>query len=172
MSKVTLIRTADDFPAESILEHVRRFLFGLFDGWNASDKRGWRKIWKRLAELEPGEFAVIEFVIPRSSPFHRRHFAILSAVFDQQERFEDFDMFRAWTSIGAGWVVWAAGPSGGVVPITKSISYAKADQSEFEEYHRKVIDFLRGQHAPLFLWKKMGNDAHWRMDSLLQEFGE
>lgn len=40
MSKVTLIRTADAFPAESILEHVRRFLFGLFDGWHACGNVG------------------------------------------------------------------------------------------------------------------------------------
>lgn len=172
MSRVTIVRTAIAFPAESILEHVRRFLFGLFDGWNASDKKGWRKIWKRLTALEPGEFAVIEFVIPRSSPFHRRHFAMLSSVFDQQERFEDFDMFRDWITVGAGWVQWCAGPKGGVVPIPKSISYAKADQNEFEDYHGKVVAFLRGDHAPTFLWKHLGNDAHWMMDSLLMEFDE
>lgn len=172
MSKVTLIRTADAFPAESILEHVRRFLFGLFDGWNASDKRGWRKIWKRLAELEPGEFAVIEFVIPRSSPFHRRHFAILNAVFDSQERFDDLDRMRDWLSIGAGHVTWVPGAKGGIVPLPKSISYAKADQQEFEEYHRKVVTFLRGPHAPAFLWKHLGNDAHWMIDSILEGFGE
>lgn len=172
MSKVTLIRTADAFPAESILEHVRRFLFGLFDGWNDSDKKGWRKIWKRLIDLEPGEFAVIEFVIPRSSPFHRRHFAILSAVFDKQERFADFEMFRDWITVGAGWVEWCAGAKGGVVPIPKSISYAKADQKEFEDYHGKVIAFLRGAHAANFLWKHLGNDAHWMIDQILDGFNE
>ena len=172
MSRVTLIRTADAFPAESILEHVRRFLFGLFDGWNDSDKKGWRKIWKRLSDLEPGEFAVIEFVIPRSSPFHRRHFAILSAVFDAQERFADFEMFRDWITVGAGWVQWCAGPKGGVVPIPKSISYAKADQKEFEDYHGKVVAFLRGPHAAQFLWKHLGNDANWMIDRILDGFGE
>lgn len=122
MSRVTIIRTAEAFPCESILEHIRRFLFGLFDGWNDSDKKGWRKIWKRLSSLEPGEFAVIEFIIPRSLPFHKRHFAILSAVFDGQERFGDFDMFRDWVTVGAGWVEWCAGSNGGVVPIPKSMA--------------------------------------------------
>lgn len=172
MSRVTIIRTGEGFPPESILEHVRRFLFGLFDGWQKDDRRGWRKIWKRLAALEPGEFAVIEFVIPRSSAYHRRHMAIEAAVFDAQERFEDFDQFRNWLKVGAGWVDWCAGPKGGVVPVPKSISYAKADQHEFEQYHGKVMAFLRGPHAPVFLWKTLGNDAHWRMDALLSEFGE
>lgn len=172
MSRVTIIRTADSFPGESILEHIRRFLFGLFKGWSRTDDRGWRKIWKRLSSLEPGEFAIIEFVIPRSSPYHRRHMAIESAVFDAQERFDDFEQFRVWLKVGAGWVDWCAGPKGGVVPIPRSISYAKADQAEFEDYHAKVIAFLRGPHAALFLWKHLGNDANWMMDSILSGFGE
>lgn len=172
MSRVTVIRTDQPMPGEGILSGVRNFLFGLFDGWRKDDKRGWRKIWKRLIDLEPGEFAVIEFVIPRSGPYHRRHFAILNAVFDAQERFDDFERFRDWLSIGAGHVTWVPGAKGGIVPLPKSISYAKADQSEFEEYHRKVIAFLRGEHAGPFLWKHLGNDAHWMVDSILAEFGE
>ena len=170
MSRVCLVRTGAEMP--SALDNVRNFLFGVFDGWNQADKRGWRKIWKRLMSLEPGEFAVIEFVIPRSGPYHRRHFAILNAVFDAQERFDDLDRMRDWLSIGAGHVDWVPGAKGGIVPLPKSISFAKADQAEFEEYHRKVMAFLRGPHAPVFLWKHLGNDAHWRMDSLLSEFGE
>lgn len=182
MSRVTIIRTSDMPPAESMLEQVRRFLFGLFDGWSRTDKQGWRKIWKRLMELEPGEFAVIEFVIPRSSPYHRRHFAILNAVFDSQERFDDLDRMRDWLSIGAGHVTWVPGARGGIVPLPKSISYAKADQHEFEDYHAKVMAFLRGDHAAVFLWGKCGpkgeSDAvkfarcQEMMDSILNEFGE
>lgn len=172
MSRVTIIRTADAFPAESILEHVRRFIFGLFKGWSATDDKGWRKLWKRLTSLEPGEFAVIEFVIPRSSPYHRRHMAIEAAVFNAQERFDDFEQFRVWLKVGAGWVDWCAGPKGGVVPIPKSISYAKADQAEFEDYHAKVIAFLRGPHAAPFLWRHLGTNAHVMIDSILEGFGE
>ncbi len=172
MSRVTVIRTAEPMPGEKILSGVRNFLFGLFDGWSRDDKKGWRKIWKRLTSLEPGEFAVIEFVIPRSGPYHRRHFAILNAVFDAQERFDDLDRFRDWLSIGAGHVTWVPGAKGGIVPLPKSISYAKADQQEFERYHAKVMAFLRGEHAAPFLWKHLGNDAHWMMDSILGGFNE
>lgn len=172
MSRVTIVRTDDALPAESILEHVRSFIFGLFKGWSATDDNGWRKLWKRLTSLEPGEFAVIEFVIPRSSPYHRRHMAIEAAVFNAQERFEDFEQFRVWLKVGAGWVDWCAGPRGGVVPIPKSISYAKADQAEFEDYHAKVIAFLRGPHAAPFLWRHLGANAHGMIDSILEGFGE
>lgn len=172
MSRVTIVKTADGLPAEPILSHVRGFLFGLFDGWSNDDKRGWRKIWKRLTNLEPGEFAVIEFVIPRSSPYHRRHMAIEAAVFDAQERFQDFEMFRDWLKIGAGWVEWVPGAKGGIVPLPKSISYAKADQADFEQYHTKVIGFLRGEHAAPFLWRHLGAESHDMMDTILSGFDE
>lgn len=172
MSKVTIIKTADEMPAEPILAHVRRFLFDRFTGWTEADKKGWRKIWKRLNELEPGEFAQIEFVIPRSSPYHRRHMAMEAAVFDSQERFEDFDRFRDWLKIGAGWVDWVPGPKGGIVPLPKSISYAKADQHEFEQYHVKVVAFLRGAHAAPYLWGHLGDKAHEMIEHILSGFDE
>lgn len=159
-------------PGESILGYIRSFLFGLFDGWTKTDKSAWRKLWKRLMALEAGEFAVIEFVIPRSSPYHRRHMAIESAVFDAQERFVDFEQFRYWLKVGAAWVIWAAGPKGGVVPIPRSISYAAADQAEFEQYHAQVIEFLRGPHAATYLWRHLGDRAHDMMDAVLNEFNE
>lgn len=171
MSRITLVRGAEEMPAEPILAGVRRFLFGLFDGWNKNDKSGWRKLWKRLMDLEAGEFAVIEFVIPRSSPYHRRHMAIESAVFDAQERFDDFDMFRDWLKIGASWVVWVPGAKGGIVPLPKSISYSKADQAEFEQYHGQVMAFLRGEHAAPYLWRHLDR-PHDMIDQILDGFGE
>lgn len=68
-------------------------------------------------------------------------------------------------------MVWAAGPKGGVVPIPKSISYARADQAEFEQYHGQVIGF-RGEHAAPYLWRHLGEKSHDMMDAILSEFGE
>ena len=143
MTTITLARTNKDLPPEPALDHVRGFLFGVIDGAHKDDRRAWRRLWKRLMGLEPGEMAVFEAVFPRSGPYHRRHMAIEGAVFDAQERFEEFEQFRVWLKVGAGWVDWCAGPKGGVVPIPKSISYAKADQEEFTRYHEAVIAFLR-----------------------------
>ena len=173
MSQITIIRTDKPWPlAAMILDAIKDFLFGVIDGFNRDDKKAWRRIWKRIKGMEAGEMLVVDIRMPRSGPFHRRHMAIEQQVFDAQERFSNFDQFRYWLKVGAGWVDWCAGPKGGVVPIPKSISYAKADQHEFEQYHAKVMAFLRGPHAAAFLWKHLGNDAHWSMDSILQEFGE
>lgn len=172
MAKLTLVRTGESLPEGAALEGARRLLFGALDGFSRDDKRAWRKFWRRLTRMEPGEIAQAEMVFPRSSPYHRRHMAIEAAVFDAQERFDDFDMFRDWLKIGAAWVVWVPGAKGGIVPLPKSISYAKADQAEFERYHEAVIGFLRGQHAAPYLWRHLGTGAHEMMSSILEGFSE
>lgn len=170
MTRITISRT--DLAIPDDLESARILLFGALDGFSRDDKRAWRRFWKRLLQMEPGEMAVAEMVFPRSGPFHRRHMAIEQSVFDAQERFQDFEQFRYWLKVGAAWVTWAAGPKGGVVPIPKSISYAKADQSEFAEYHMKVVEFLRGPHASAYLWPHLKDKASEMMASLLEGFGE
>jgi hypothetical protein len=117
--------------------------------------------------------AAVEMVFPRSGPFHRRHMKIEQTLFDAQERFTDFQMLRDWLKIGAAWVVWVPGAKGGIVPLPKSISYAKADEEEFRQFHSQVIEFLRGEHAAPYLWKHLGKEKSYEMmDSILEGFGE
>lgn len=172
MSKLTITRTNIAMPDEKRLEVVRSFLFGVLDGFTKDDKRAWRRFWKRLVEAEPGELIDVETVFPRSGKHHRWHMAMEQRVFDAQERFSEFEQFRYWLKVGAGWVTWAAGPKGGVVPIPKSISYAKADEEEFTQYHESVVRFLLGPHAAKFLWphlqaEKQAEMIHGILDGFL-----
>lgn len=172
MSDITITRTNIALPQGAELEGARRVLFDCIRGFTEVDNKKWRRFFKVLLGKEPGEMAEVEMVFPRSGPFHRRHMKIEQSVFDAQERFNDFEMFRYWLKVGSAWVVWAAGPKGGVVPIPKSISYAKADDAEFQEYHVKVIGFLRGEHAAKYLWPHLKDNAFDMMDSILIGFDE
>ena len=172
MSRISLVRTNQPIPNESELGAVRSFLFGVVDGAGKDDRSRWQKFWSKVKRLEAGEVFDFEIVFPRIGKFHRRHMKIEQAVFDAQERFTNFEQFRIWVKVGAAWVDWCAGPKGGVVPIPRSISYARADQVEFEQFHAQVISFFRGPHAAPFLWRHLGAKAHEMMDSILQEFGE
>lgn len=173
MAKFTIVRTNLAFPAKVGMEFVSWFLFKCFHGFVSDDAKRWSHFWKRMIALEAGEMAVFEIVHPRSGPYHRRHMVIERSVFQAQDRFSDFEMFRTWLKVGAGWVEWCAGPKGGVVPIPKSISYAEADEDEFRTYHAQVIEFLRGPHAANYLWKHLTEQkAADMMNAALTEFGE
>lgn len=173
MAKLTVCRTNIAMPTGAFLEAVRNFLFGSIDGATKEDKKAWRLLWKRLMAMEPGEFALLETVFPRSGPFHRRHMKIEQVVFDAQERFVNFDMFRDWLKIGAAWVVWVPGAKGGIVPLPKSISYAKAEEDQFRLFHSQVMGFLRSEHAAPYLWRHLEKKkSHEMMDTLLSDFDE
>lgn len=172
MSKITICRTDFALPDEKALEGARALLFGALDGFSREDKSAWRRFWKWVTRMEPGEIALLEMAFPRSGPFHRRHMKIEQTVFDAQDRFGSFEMFRDWLKIGAGWVDWVPGAKGGIVPLPKSISYAKADDEEFRKYHEQVMAFLRGPHAAPYLWRHLGEEASEMMETILERFGE
>lgn len=173
MAEIVLVRQPDIELTESDKAAARRVVFGIVDGMGEQHQRRWRRLWNRLMRLEPGEMMTFISHLARSGPFHRRHMLILQRVFESQERFEDFEMMRYWLKVGSGWVVWAAGPSGGVVPIPRSVSYAKADEHDFQEFHAKVMGFLRGPHAARYLWPHLkGDTAYQMMDSVLSEMQE
>jgi len=170
MSEITLVRQHDKAISEPDKMAARRVIFGAIDGMGDKGRKQWRRFWSAALRMEPGEIITVTTHKARSGPFHRRHMAIETAVFEAQERFTDFEMFRYWGKVGAGWVTWAAGPRGGVVPVPKSISYAAADDGEFREFHDQLIDFYRGPHAARYLWPHLKDKADEMMESILQGF--
>lgn len=159
MPEILLCRQDSGPIADADREAVRRVVFGVVDGLGDAEQKRWRRFWSWLLKLEPGEVVRVSTLMERSSPYHRRHFSLIQNLFNAQERFTDVEMMRYWLKVGAGWVTWAAGPKGGVVPIPRSVSYRKADQLEFEEFHSKVIDFLISGHAAAYLWPHLKGGA-------------
>jgi hypothetical protein len=171
MSRFTITRTNMALPDEKAMSGAGAFLFKALDGFGKDDRASWRKFWKRALNMKPGDMFEVEMVFPRSGPFHRRHFAMEQSIFDAQEVFEDYEQFRQWLKIGAAWVIWMPGPDGQIVPIAKSVSYAAADQDEFEKFHQAVMRFLHGEHAAKTLWPHMKTPSDM-MTAILRGFGE
>lgn len=154
MSRITLVRCAEPLPGDGALAGVRRFLFGLFDGWSREDKKGWRKLWKRLMALEPGEFATVEFVIPRNSKFHRKFFSMLHFAFDSWEpkrKFKtykgrpvakNFERFREDVLILSGFSEQTFDLRGNMKLKAVSISFASMDDAEFERVYSAVATVI------------------------------
>lgn len=168
MPRFTIKRTNIALPTD--MAAARELLFRALDGYGNEDKKAWRRFWKRMINMRPGDIFEFEMIFPRSGPFHRRHMAIETKVFDAQDLFTDFEAFRDWLKVGAAWVVWVPVVGGDLHPIPKSISYAAADQAEFEKFHMAVMDFLTGPYAATVLWPHLGDGAHMMMQTVLSGF--
>lgn len=125
---------------------------GKIVGAGAKDKKAYAAFQKKLHGLEPGELFTLSTWFPRNQELHGWHFIVLTAVFDQQEQFEDAKAFRQWVSTGAGHADFLPGPSGRMVAVPKSIGWDELDDQDFAEHHEKVVDFLRSPVCTGFLW--------------------
>lgn len=144
---------------------------GKLQGLSEADKRAYGRFRKALEGMAPGDTMAFEFKIPRSPVFHRRHFAILGAIFDAQDQFTDRDQMRCWMTVGAGHCEYVPAADGGLIAMPKSVAYDALDDAEFAEHHRSVIAFLREPHACQFLWPMMTPaGAEAMVESILSEF--
>lgn len=155
MSEITLVRQhATEIP-QADRDSARNVLFGVIDGLGQRGKSQWRRFFNMLMRLEPGEMVEIRTHKERLGWYHRKHMAMEQAVFEAQEKFDQFEAFRAWLKVGAGFVDWYAGPKGGVIPVPKSISYSKLEQGDMEAVHADMVEFLRSEAAAKTLWPSM-----------------
>lgn len=173
MAEITLVRQGPAEIPEPARAAAREVLFGLIDGLGERGKKQWRRFFNSLMRLEPGEMVEIKTHQERIGWYHRKHMALEQRVFEAQERFETFEQFRTWLKVGSGFVDWLPGPKGGVIPVPKSISYAKLEQGDMERVHEDIVAFLRTEHAGRTLWKHL-TDAQRieQIEFLLAGFGE
>jgi len=174
MTDIVLVRQ-DSAPIQGPdADAARRVLFGAIDGLGEADRKSWRRLMNWFfTRAEPGEMVEIKTHRERIGWYHRKHMAFEQRVFEAQERFDNFEQFRMWLKTGAGFVDWLPGPKGGVIPVPKSISYAKLDQDGMERVHDDIVSFLRTEHAQKALWPALPVlQRDEAMRSLLEEFDE
>lgn len=173
MSEITLVRNHGIQVTEAEQQAARKVLFGHIDGLGEKGKKQWRRLINRLFKLEPGEMMDIKTHQERLGWYHRKHMAMEQALYESQERFENFEAMRTWLKVGAGFVDWFPGAKGGVIPVPKSISFASLEQAEMEQVHSDMVQFLRTAHAQKTLWNHLDEAARSEMmEVILGSFGE
>jgi len=95
----------------------------------------------RSAKLKMGETYEIEIKKKRNVLFHRKFFALLNLVFQNQDHFKDneFEAFRGYFLIKAGEYTRTDTPKGAFY-YPKSISFSKMDEIEFSRLYDKIIN--------------------------------
>lgn len=101
---------------------------------------------KRLKRLKKGHYYSFKYKVMRNYKFHKKFFSLLNLAFQNQELFDSFDWFREHTLLGAGHFEQSTTPDGKIMYKTKSISFEKCTEQEFEEVYQKVVSFLMSKY--------------------------
>ncbi len=94
---------------------------------------------KKITINEPFEY---EYKKPRNYKFHKKFFALLNLVYDNQERYVNIEHLRHDLIIEAGYYEIRYNFQGVEVYVPKSISFSKMDEIEFNELYSKCIDVI------------------------------
>lgn len=150
---------------------VMRGSTGKLEGFGEKGRRAWQKFVSLVGGMEPGEMLGFSYRLPRSPAHHKYVFVKLTALFDRQERFDDFDHFLGWLKVGAGHADLLPGFDGVPCAIPKSINWTALDEQGFVEFMRGVSDFLWTGHAQGFLWPHLDDAARYQaIESWHREF--
>ncbi len=99
-----------------------------------------------------GDIIKVKASRPRNPKFHRKAFALFNLCYDYFEPEEvdvngktllpekDFDEFRRWMTIKAGYFHVVGYPDGSVRVRAKSISFAKMDEDTFDKLYNALIN--------------------------------
>jgi hypothetical protein len=90
-------------------------------------------------KLKVGETHFFEVKKERNIMFHRKLFALINLVFQNQDLTDDKDNLRAYLTVKAGFYETIKSDIG-VMYLPKSISFAKMDEIEFEELFIKFLN--------------------------------
>ena len=99
-----------------------------------------------MKSLENKEY-VISLTTHRNNKFHRLAFSLLNMIFDNQDGFTNFDIFREWITMKAGYVITGVAPNGTTVFMAESLSFESMPQEKFERWYSSVIDVAIKQYG-------------------------
>jgi hypothetical protein len=154
MSKLAITRTGEPLPTDQELVGIRKFLFACLRGTNEEEDRAWKRIWKRIINLEAGEILSLDFIIPRNPQFNRKFFALLDVGYEAwepnrvrksykgREMAKNREQFREDILILAGFYDQTFDLKGRMRLRAKSVSFAKMDDVEFDRVYQSVVTVL------------------------------
>ena len=93
-----------------------------------------------VKKLKQGEVYFFEVKQERNIGFHRKFFALIKMIYENQDHYNNFDKLRKDLIISAGYydehtTIW-----GEVVQEAKSISFAKMSEDDFQKLYSDVLD--------------------------------
>ncbi len=97
---------------------------------------------EKAKKIKVNEFYEFSYSKPRNYQFHKKFFALLELVYQNQELYNNKDDLREDLTIEAGFYRNAKNLQGEPVKKAKSISFAKMDENEFNDFYNRIIDVI------------------------------
>jgi len=106
-----------------------------------------------LKHIKAGEYLKVDIVRPRGGAHHRLFFALLQTVHSNmteelRHKYPTIDRLLLEIKLQTGYFDQAVSLGGKAYFIPKSISFARMDQGEFEEFFGKAITVCRKYFLP------------------------
>lgn len=96
--------------------------------------------YEKLKKIKPLAMVKCEITQPRNIGFHRKFFALIKMVYQNQEHYNNSDDLREDLIVSAGFYETRVNFYGEEKQKAKSISFASMNQEEFDELYNRVLD--------------------------------
>ena len=98
--------------------------------------------YEKLGKIKSNTSYKVTIVQPRNSGFHKKFFAMLNMVYENQEAYNNPETLREELTKAAGYYTEVRAIDGRMERKADSISFASMDQLEFENYYKAVWDVV------------------------------
>jgi hypothetical protein len=116
--------------------------FTIVKQFDNSFKLAYDSDYEKAKKLKPGDLLECEIKKPRNYQFHKKYFALINMLFDNQEIYNNIDHLRHDLILEAGFYDLRNNIQGAEVKEVKSISFAKMTEEEFENLYSKTLDVI------------------------------
>ena len=107
---------------------------------NNSFKVAFDSDYEKIKKIKSGDEVECEIKKPRNYKFHKKLFALLNLVYQNQEHYSNIEHLRTDLTIAAGFYDKRVSVHGEEVVEAKSISFASMDEHEFNELYSAIVD--------------------------------
>lgn len=100
-----------------------------------------------MTKIKEGAVVQVEVKKPRNVYFHRKFFAMLNLIFQNQDAYKSVDALLAVCKLGIGHVD-VIQTRQGEVRLPKSISFAAMDNTEFSDFYDRAVNWMLEEVIP------------------------
>lgn len=101
-----------------------------------------------LAKIAAGDLVAVEIKKARNVQLLRKFYALMSLVFQNQERYASLDELVDVVKVYVGHCEITVASSGEKVYRPKSISFARAEEIEFQAFYERVVKLVLERFLP------------------------